>query len=99
MKKLDMDPEWFLSLLIESREKLPTELYKKYFGILDIVDDNIKNEALLQDDLAMDSLSMVSLLIGIEDVFEIELDEADMNPFGLGTVQDVVDLVEKYVGE
>ena len=62
-------------------------------------EENIKNEAMLQDDLAMDSLSMVSLLIGIEDVFEIELNEADMNPFALGTVQDVVDLVEKYVGE
>ena len=62
-------------------------------------EENIKNEAMLQDDLAMDSLSMVSLLIGIEDIFEIELNEADMNPFSLGTVQDVVDLVEKYVGE
>ncbi len=62
-------------------------------------EENIQNEATLQDDLAMDSLSMVSLLIGIEDVFEIELNEADMNPFALGTVQDVVNLVEKYAGE
>ena len=37
LKKLDMDPEWFLSLLIESREKLPTELYKKYFDMATVL--------------------------------------------------------------
>ena len=28
----------------------------------------------------------------------IELDESDMNPFDLNTVEDVIDLVEKYGG-
>lgn len=52
--------------------------------------------ATLQNDLQMDSLRMVMLLIMIEDTFEIELDESDMNPFALITVQDVIDLVAKY---
>lgn len=52
----------------------------------------------LQNDLALDSLSMVTLLIQIEDVFGIELDAADMDPFALDTVESVVRLVEKYVG-
>lgn len=53
----------------------------------------------LQNDLALDSLSMVALLIEIEEFFEIELDEADMNPFDLKTVEDIVVLVEKYCNE
>ncbi len=31
LKKLDNDPEWFLNLLVEARDRLPLELYKKYF--------------------------------------------------------------------
>ena len=41
---------------------------------------------------------MVTLLIMIEDTFNIILDEADMNPFDLITVEQVIKLVEKYVG-
>ena len=47
--------------------------------------------------LALDSLRMVMLLVTLEDTFEIELDESDMNPFSLITVQNVIDLVMKYV--
>ena len=50
----------------------------------------------LLDDLSLDSLCMVMLLVMIEDVFEIELDESDMNPFALVTVEDVISLVSKY---
>ena len=53
----------------------------------------------LQSNLGLDSLSMVTLLIEIEDVFGIELNEADMNPFDLKTVEDAVSLVGKYVGD
>lgn len=52
----------------------------------------------LQNDLSLDSLLMVTLLMELEEAFSIELDESDMNPFDLITVQDVVNLVEKYVG-
>ena len=41
---------------------------------------------------------MVTLLVMIEDTFDIVLDEADMNPFDLLTVSDVVNLIEKYIG-
>ena len=51
----------------------------------------------LTGDLSMDSLRMVMLLVTLEDTFEIELDESDMNPFALIMVQDVIDLVMKYV--
>ena len=59
----------------------------------------IKNSARLQEDLALDSLSMVTLLIEIEEQFGIELDEKDMNPLELTDVQSVIDMVKKYGGE
>ena len=57
------------------------------------------NNASLQEDLALDSLAMVMLLIDIEEGFVIELDESDMNPFDLQTVNDVIKLVERYCNE
>lgn len=62
-------------------------------------EETVENTDHLQGDLALDSLMMVTMLVEIEEAFAIELDEADMNPFDLGTVQNVIDLVAKYVGE
>ena len=42
---------------------------------------------------------MVMLLIEIEEKFGIQLDESDMNPFSLDTVQSVVNMVGNYKGE
>ena len=53
----------------------------------------------LAGDLALDSLRMVMLLITLEDTFHIEFGQSDMNPFLLITVEDVIQLVDKYVGE
>ena len=59
----------------------------------------IREEDSLQEDLALDSLSMVTLLVELELVLGTELEEADMNPFALKTVADVLALAEKYGGE
>lgn len=59
----------------------------------------IENDYYLEEQLILDSLAMVTLLIELEETFEIELDEADMNPFELSTVQNVIDLVSKYCGD
>ena len=56
----------------------------------------LENE--LQSDLGLDSLQMVTLLMMLEENFQIMLDESDMNPFNLVNVWQVVNLVEKYVG-
>ena len=65
--------------------------------INDIAPNEIKEDSdRLDEDLGMDSLGMIVLLTMIEDTFEIELDESDMNPFAMRTVQDVIDLVVKY---
>lgn len=60
--------------------------------------DNISHNMSLQNDLTLDSLAMVTLLVEIEDAFQIQLNESDMNPFDLNTVEDVMGLVKKYRG-
>ena len=62
-------------------------------------ESDIDNEATLQEGLALDSLSMVTMLIEIEEVFDIQLDESDMNPYDLETVKDVIEMVKKYCGD
>ena len=62
-------------------------------------EETIENTDHLQGDLALDSLMMVTMLVEIEETFKIELDEADMNPFDLGIVQNVIDMVAKYCGD
>ena len=66
--------------------------------ISELSDEEITNDATLRGDLLLDSLRMVTLLVEIEEVFDIELDESDMNPFDLTTVQSVIEMVNKYCG-
>ena len=61
--------------------------------------ENVNLDSSLQGEIYLDSLSMVTLLIMVEDGFNIVLDESDMNPFDLLTVNDVIALVNKYVGD
>ena len=64
----------------------------------ELSNQNIENiNMTLAIDLGLDSLQMVTLLILIEDAFEIELAEADMDPFSLITVEDVISLVQNYL--
>ena len=51
----------------------------------------------LQADLALDSLSAVTLLLEIEDTFGIQLDESDMDLSKLELVEDVIAMVSDYV--
>ena len=71
--------------------------------VLDILADLVLTkpapEMTLLGDLQLDSLRLVMLLVTLEDTFAIELDESDMDPFALVTVQDVIDLAQKYTGE
>lgn len=62
-------------------------------------EQSVENTAQLQGELALDSLMMVTMLVEIEELLGIQLDESDMNPFDLTTVQDVIDMVAKYCGD
>lgn len=58
--------------------------------------ENITPASALRDDLGLDSLQMVNLLIALEDIFQIELEETDIDPASLLTVEDIISLAEKY---
>ena len=59
--------------------------------------NEIQENHSLQEDLGLDSLCMVTLLVELEEVYGFELDESDMNPFELFYVEDVLNLVDKYL--
>ena len=73
------------------REKI-SEILSELTGI-----DTIDLEDGLQEDLGLNSIQMVTLLIMIEDNFNIFLDESDMNPYDLVYVYQVVDMVKNYI--
>lgn len=59
--------------------------------------DNITAELKLNEDLGLDSLNMVELIVELEECFDIEIDESDLDPAALQTVEQVYALVAKYV--
>lgn len=59
--------------------------------------ENIVAEQKLKEDIGLDSLSLVAVIVGLEERFEIEFKESDLDPSKLLTVSDLVSLVEKYV--
>ena len=59
--------------------------------------EKVSEEDTLLGNLGLDSLNMITMLIEIESVFEIRLNESDMNPYDLIKVSDVISLVERYI--
>lgn len=73
-------------------------------GVLKILSDLSGvsvNEAQMKlvEDIGLDSLMLVTMLIEIEEEFNIELNESDMNPYDFITAGDVIAMTERYVGD
>jgi len=62
---------------------------------LGIEEDKITPESSLVEDLKADSLDVAALLLELEEQYEIEIDEEDLDT--LRTVGDIVSYVEKKV--
>ena len=58
--------------------------------------DTITADMNLSDDLGFDSLSLVELIVDLEDRFNIEIEESDLDPAQIKTVGQVYALVDKY---
>jgi acyl carrier protein len=50
-------------------------------------------------ELGFDSLKKVNLIIEIENEFEIRCDDSELNPKNLSSIKDLVNLVEKNIGD
>lgn len=60
--------------------------------IKDIDIEDVLPEASLIDDLGADSLTIVELIMSMEEIFEIEIDDEDAEK--LVTVQDAIDYIK-----
>lgn len=61
----------------------------------DVEEDSLQNDTDLQDDLGADSLDVVDLLMSIEDEFEIEIPDEEIE--NIRTVGDLVNYIESNV--
>jgi acyl carrier protein len=64
--------------------------------VLDVDEDKIVEEARFKEDLEADSLDLVELVMGLEERFNIEVPEEDLE--GVATVGQAVDLVMSKAG-
>ena len=61
----------------------------------DVEEDSLQNDTDLQDDLGADSLDVVDLLMSIEDEFEIEIPDEEIE--NIRTVGDLVNYIEANI--
>ena len=76
-----------------TREMINSILAEKKFS------DVITPDMSLSEDLGFDSLSLVELIVDLEDRFDIEIDESDLDPGHIKTVGQIYSLVDKYLEE
>lgn len=62
---------------------------------LDVNEDDVTLESTLADDLGADSLDLVDLVMSLEDEFDTEFPEEDMEQ--IKTVGDVVKYIEEHL--
>lgn len=74
----------------KTKEKINDILKRKSFS------QNVTEELKLADDLGFDSLNLVELIVNLEEEFNIEIDESDLDPQNLKTVKQIYTLIEKY---
>ena len=63
--------------------------------VLDVQKEEIKPETTFVDDLGADSLDIFQIIMGIEEEFDIEIDNDEAEK--IVTVQDAVDQIKKAV--
>ena len=63
--------------------------------VLNVQKEEIKPEATFVDDLGADSLDIFQIIMGIEEEFDIEIDNDEAEK--IVTVQDAVDQIKKAV--
>jgi acyl carrier protein len=51
----------------------------------------------LKEDCGLDSLSLVNLIVSLEEEFGITFDDGDLDPAKIVTLNDLLELTEKYI--
>ena len=63
--------------------------------VLNVPKDDITPETTFVDDLGADSLDIFQIIMGIEEEFDIEIDNEEAEK--ITTVQDAVEPIKKYI--
>lgn len=75
-------------------------VYEKIKGMISdqfgIGEDNITMETSFREDLDADSLDLVELIMGLEDEFDLEVNDEDVET--INTVGDAVNYINKIIG-
>jgi acyl carrier protein len=58
--------------------------------VVNVDPDEISDDDLLVEDLGLDSEALLSLVIGLEDRFEVEIPDGDISMANLGTISRMV---------
>ena len=77
-------------ILKQLKIRLAEAYIRKQHEILDVLP-----ESRLEEDLHLDSLDRIELWMDLESIFKISIPETELKQ--INTVQDVVNLVKKYV--
>lgn len=75
------------------------DIIKKINKILgeNVCEEEISEEKALKEDLGLDSLSLVAVIVCLEEEFNITFDDGDLDPSKLLKVMDLYSLVEKSI--
>lgn len=71
------------------------KLQKIIAEVLNLSEDEIRPDSTFVDDLGADSLDVFQIIMGIEEEFDIEIDNEEAEK--ITTVQDAVDQIKKAV--
>lgn len=74
-----------------------TDKINEVLSDLSPIEENITKEMRLKEDLGFDSLKMVQLIISLEEALGFEFDESDLDPSKLIIVEDLYEMVKRYL--
>ena len=77
-------------MVLEKLKKIISEQF-------DIDEENITMDSSFQDDLNADSLDLVELIMALEDEFNLEVEDEDVDL--IKTVGDAIDYIKKAIGD
>ena len=80
-----------------TKEEIAKIVIRGIAGKLDMHEHEVTAESKVTEDLGADSLDMVEIVMQVEDDFEIEIYDAELER--LSTVQDWIDIAERKLAE